>query len=90
MQLRGIIRTAVLQERPEASGQIELSLLVQGVGPGQPRRLIIPHALLVADESLDPDVMGGCSFAAEVELDPQGRGVVGQIVLAARVLRPDD
>lgn len=90
MQVRGIIRTAELVETPPESGNLELRLSVQGVGVGQPRSLVVPHALLVEDESLDPEAMAGRSFAAEYAKDDAGRAVVSQIALAGKLLRPEN
>ena len=86
MHIRGIVQTARLEENPAGSGTIEMHLSVQGVGPGQPRQLIIPHALLLADESLDADLIEGRGFAATLESEGQ-RWVVTQIAFASRVLR---
>ena len=89
MRLRGVIMSAELAENPPDSGRIELHLRLQGVGPGQPRRVVVPYEMLLADESLDPDAVAGHGFQAEAdELD--GRWVVTHLALAAnRVLRPD-
>lgn len=87
MQIRGIVQTAELEERPPGSGTIEMVLRVQGVGAGQPRRLVVPYALLLADESLDPDLITGRGFEAEVELEAE-RWLVARINLAGRLLRP--
>jgi hypothetical protein len=89
MHLRGIVQTAVLEETDPGSGTIEMILRVQGVGPGQPRKLVIPYALLLEDESLDPDLISGRRFEAEVEPD-EPRWVVTQIAFASRVLRPPE
>jgi hypothetical protein len=43
MHLRGIVQAADLEENPPGSDRIELVLRVQGVGPGQPRRIVIPY-----------------------------------------------
>jgi hypothetical protein len=90
MQVRGFIRSAELEERPAGSGTIEMVLKVQGVGPGQPRGLVVPYALLLDDSSLDPDDVVGRSFAAEVGRDTDGRWLVREIALAAKVLRPEE
>jgi hypothetical protein len=90
MRLRGVIRTAELQEFPPGSDQVELVLRVQGVGPGQPRLLVIPFPLLVADDSLDPDVIAGRGFDADAEQDDQGRWLISRIAFASKVLRPGD
>jgi hypothetical protein len=89
MQIRGIVRTATLQENPPGTDRIEMVLQVQGVGPGQPRRLVIPYELLLADPELDPDLMQGKGFQAEINHEAEGRWVVAQIAFATdRVLRP--
>jgi hypothetical protein len=86
MHIRGIVRTALLEERPPGSGTIEMILSVQGVGAGQPRKLVIPYSLLLQDESLDPDLIAGRGFEADIEPDEQ-RWVVSRIAFASRVLR---
>jgi hypothetical protein len=90
MFLHGIIQRATLEETPPESGNIEMILKVQGVGPGQPRTLVIPCALLLADESLDADLIQGRAFEAEVAEDPSRRWLVSSIAFAARVLRPPE
>jgi hypothetical protein len=88
MRIRGIVRTASLEENPPASDRIEMVLRVQGVRPDQPRLLVIPYEFLLRDESLDPDDVQGKGFDAEVAEDESGRWVVSQIAIAAgRVLR---
>jgi len=89
MQLKGIVRVAELVENPPDSGRIELQLRLQGVGPGQPRLIVVPYSLLIEEESLDPDQILGCSFQAEVE-DEGGRWLVNSIHFAGRVLRPPE
>jgi hypothetical protein len=91
MQIRGIVRTSTLQENPPGTDRIEMVLQVQGVGPAQPRRLVIPYELLLADPELDPDLMLGKGFQAEIDQDAEGRWVVAQIGFATdRVLRPPE
>ena len=90
MRLHGVVRTAELQEDPPGSDRIEMALRVQGVGPGQPRLIVIPFSLLVENESLDPDGVTGRGFEAEVGQDEQGRWLVAQIAFASRVLRPPE
>ena len=88
MQLRGIVRTATLQENPPGTDQIELVLRVQGVKPGQPRVLVVPYELLLGDASLDPDQVLGKAFQAEAGEDSSGRWVVTTISVAgSRLLR---
>lgn len=90
MKIRGLVRSAELQENPPGSDQIELILRVQGVGPGQPRTLIVPFSLLVEDASLDPENVTGRGFEAEMEQEDGQRWVVSRISFASRVLRQDD
>lgn len=88
MRIRGIVRTATLEENPPGSDQIEMVVRVQGVGAGQPRLLIVPYEILLQDPSLDPELVQGKGFQAEVVEDEVGRWVVVEISLAAgRVLR---
>jgi hypothetical protein len=88
MQIRGIVRTATLEENPPGSDQIEMVLRVQGVGAGQPRLLVVPYALLLANPELDPEIIQGKGFQAEVAQDESGRWVVTEIAFASgRVLR---
>ena len=67
MRIRGIVRTATLEEDPAGGDRIELVLRVQGVGPGQPRTLVVPYELLLADPDLDPDAVAGKGFEAEAD-----------------------
>jgi hypothetical protein len=90
MHLHGIIRTAILDETPPDSGNLEIVLKVQGVGAGQPRTMVIPHVILIQDDSLDPDVLVGRAFEADVDQDEGGRWVVTRITFASKVLRPPE
>jgi hypothetical protein len=91
MQIRGIVQTAELEENPPGSDRIEMVLWVQGVGPGQPRRLVIPYELLLQDPSLDPDLVRGHGFQAQIGQDEAGRWVVVEVGFATgRVLRASD
>jgi hypothetical protein len=90
MHLHGIIQTATLEESPPDSGNLEIVLKVQGVGPGQPRKLTIPYALLLEDETLDPENIQGRAFDAEVDQDQGGRWLVSRITFASRILRPSE
>ena len=74
MQIRGIVRTATLEENPPDSDQIEMILRVQGVGAGQPRLLVVPYALLLADPELEPEQIQGKGFQAEVADEGPGVG----------------
>ena len=84
MRVRGIIQTGALAEDPPGSDVIEMTLKVQGVGPGQPRTIVVPFELLVADPTLDPEAVAGRGFEADVvEVEPK-RWVVAAITLADR------
>jgi len=82
MQVRGIVRTATLEENPPGTDQIEMVLRVQGVRPGQPRVLVVPYELLLGDAALDPDQVLGKGFQAEAVEDASGRWVVVAIEVA--------
>lgn len=90
MRLRGVVRAADLQEEPPGSDRIELALRLQGVGPGQPRLIVVPYSILLQYETLDPDAVTGRGFEAEVGQDDRGRWVVSEIAFASRVLRSGD
>lgn len=90
MHMHGIVMSADLEEDPPGSGAIDMILRVQGVGAGQPRRIVIPYALLLRDEALDPESIQGHAFQAEVEEAAPKRWVVNEIAFANnRVLRGD-
>jgi hypothetical protein len=91
MRIKGIVRIATLQENPPGSDQIELLIRVQGVRPDQPRLLVVPYELLLSDETLDPELVQGKGFEAEVAEAADGRWVVAEIAFATgRVLRAPD
>ncbi len=90
MTLHGFIMSAELSEDPPGGDRIELTLRVQGVGPGQPRRIVVPYDLLLADPSIDADDVVGRGFEAEVEQAGPMRWEVSRLMLASRVLRPKD
>ena len=91
MRIRGIVRTATLQENPPGTDQIEMLIRVQGVRPEQPRLLVVPYGLLLGDETLDPEQVQGKGFEAEVSEDSAGRWIVTEIAFATgRVLRAPD
>jgi hypothetical protein len=88
MRIRGIVRTATLEENPPGGDRIEMVLRVQGVGAGQPRTLVIPYELLLADPDLDAEAVQGKGFEAEADEAEPGRWLVGEISLATgQVLR---
>ena len=76
MRIRGIVRTATLEENPPGSERIEMVLRVQGVGPNQPRTFVVPYELLLADPELDAESVPGKRFEAEVDEAEPGRWVV--------------
>jgi hypothetical protein len=87
MRMKGIVQTATLEENPPGSDSIEMALKVQGVGAGQPRKIIIPFELLVEDPSLEPETIAGHAFEADVEQSGD-RWLVAQITFAQkRILR---
>lgn len=91
MRIRGIVRTATLEEDPPGSDRIEMILRIQGVGPGQPRTLAVPYEVLLADPDLDPDAIQGKRFEAEVDEAAPGRWVVREIAFASgQFLRSPD
>ncbi|GAC1464759.1 MAG: hypothetical protein NVSMB9_03780 [Isosphaeraceae bacterium] len=90
MHLHGLVRTAELQESPAGSDQIELVLRVQGVGPSQPRLIVIPFSLLIEDPTLEPEGVTGRGFDADVHEEEGPRWVVDRITFAAKVLRASD
>lgn len=88
MRFRGIVMSAVLDENPPGGERIELTLWLQGVGPGKPRRIVVPYELLLSDPALDAEAVQGHGFEAEVEQDADGRWIVAAIRFAdGRVLR---
>jgi len=90
MHLHGFIMSAELGEVEAGSDEIELTLRVQGVGPGQPRRIVVPYPVLLADPSIDADDVVGRGFEAEVTQAGPSRWEVSRLALAARVLRSRD
>lgn len=90
MILHGFVMSAELAEESPGSDRIELTLRIQGVGPGQPRRIVVPYDLLLADPSIDADDVVGRGFEAEAEPVGPSRWEVRRLALAARVLRPKE
>ena len=69
---------------------VEMHLRLQGVGPGQPRRVVVPFELLLRDPSLEPETIAGKAFQAEVVEAAPGRWVVADIAFGERrVLRSE-
>ncbi len=90
MHLRGIIQSAILEENPSGSAIIEMLLRVQGVGPGQPRTLVVPYEMLLKDENLEPETVSGRAFEAEVDQAPDQRWKVTRISFASRIFRASE
>jgi hypothetical protein len=84
MQIRGIVRAAILCENPPGSDRIEMAISVQGVGRDKPRQLIVPFEVLIQDASLDPDAIEGHAFQAEIRQDKTTRWIVEEITFAQR------
>lgn len=88
MLIRGVIQSAELRELGE--DQVEMDVRVQGVGPGQPRRLVVPFGLLVADPTLEPDTIAGHGFEAVLDEPTPGRWIASEFrVMPRRVLRSE-
>ena len=87
MTLHGFVMSAELAEESPGGERVELTIRLQGVGPGQPRRIVVPHDLLLADPSIDADDVVGRNFEADVEQDGPSRWVVSRLALASHVLR---
>jgi hypothetical protein len=90
MILHGFVMSAELGEETPNCERIELTLRIQGVGPGQPRRIVVPYDLLLADPSIDADDVVGRGFEAEVDQAAPNRWEVKRLSLAAKVLRPKE
>ncbi len=91
MRLHGIVQTAELAENPPGGERVEMLLRLQGVGRGQPRLVVVPFEMLLADPALDPESVPGHGCEAEVEQNAEGRWIVAEIHVAGRsVLRPPD
>jgi hypothetical protein len=88
MTLHGFVMSAELAEETPGSERVELILRIQGVGPGQPRRIAVPYDLLLADPTIDADDIIGRGFEAEVDQAGATRWEVRRLSLAAKVLRP--
>ncbi len=90
MQIHGIVMTADLVEAPNDPDAVEIHLMVQGVKPGQPRRIVIPMSVLIEQPDIEAETIRGHGFEAEVSEESPKRWVVETIQFAARrVLRPE-
>ena len=66
-------------------------LRVQGVGAGQPRRIVIPFDLLLQDQDIEPEAVAGHAFQAEViEAEPKRWLVTAIAFTHHRILRKDE
>lgn len=90
IRIRGIVQAAELVEVDPEAGLIEMVIKAQGVGPNQPRRLVVPHDLLLADLELDPESVQGKGFEALAQENADGRWIVSAIALAGRMLKAND
>jgi hypothetical protein len=91
MHIHGIVMSGILEENPPGSDVIEMVLRIQGVGAGQPRRIVIPYEVLLRDPNLEPDTIAGHAFQAEVVEVESNRWVVRDIAFAQnRVLREEE
>jgi hypothetical protein len=90
MHIHGIVMTATLAEVVGDADRVEMHLVVQGVGPGQPRRVVVPMKILIAEPEIEPESVVGHAFDAEVREEGPKRWVVDAISFASRrVLRPE-
>ena len=88
MQLRGIVMSAALDENPPGSERIELTLWLQGVGPGKPRRIVVPYELLLSDPCARRRSRPGPRLRGRGRARRAGRWIVAAIGFAdGRVLR---
>lgn len=88
MTLKGFIQAAELVEDPAGDDRVMMLLRLQGVSPGQPRKMILPFELLLAQEDLDVDQMAGRAFRAECSAVENGCGIAAAIEVGpSRVLR---
>lgn len=88
MTIRGFIRSAELLQDPGSEERVHLAAAVQGVAPGQPRKILIPFEILIAHDEIDPDTIAGRAFRAEIASVENGLGIVAAIEVGpGRILR---
>lgn len=88
MTIKGFIQSAELVEDPTDENQVRMIARVQGVSPGQPRRISISFELLLEHEEIDPDTIVGRSFLGDYSAVDQGMAVMETIEIGpARILR---
>ncbi|MCY2934099.1 MAG: hypothetical protein NT172_08040 [Planctomycetota bacterium] len=88
MTLKGFIQSAELVEDSSGPDRVMMIVRVQGVGPGQPRKILVPFEILVEQDELDAETMAGRAFRAECTGVENAMGLVNAIEVGpARVLR---
>ena len=91
MTLKGFIQSAELVEDTSGPDRVMMIARVQGVGPGQPRKILIPFEILIIQDELDVEQMAGRAFRAECSGVENAFGLVIAIEVGpARVLRNAD
>lgn len=88
MTIKGFIQSAELVQDPADEDRVMMVARVQGVGAGQPRKILIPFEILVAQDDLEPETMAGRAFNAVYEQIDQAAAIVTAIEVGpGRVLR---
>jgi hypothetical protein len=88
MMIKGFIQSAELVEDTSDADRVMMVARVQGVGAGQPRKILIPFEILVAQDDLDPDTMAGRAFLGTYEEVIQAMALIQTIEVGpSRVLR---
>jgi hypothetical protein len=91
MTLKGFIQSAELVEDTSGADRVMMIVRVQGVGPGQPRKILIPFEILIVQDDLEAETMGGRAFRAECSGVENAMGMVTAIEVGpSRVLRNPD
>ncbi len=91
MTLKGFIQSAELVEDTSGPDRVMMIVRVQGVGPGQPRKILIPFEILIVQDDLEAETMGGRAFRAECSGVETALGMVTAIEVGpSRVLRNPD
>ncbi|MFM7593907.1 MAG: hypothetical protein ACKO85_19135 [Isosphaeraceae bacterium] len=88
MTIKGFIQSADLLQDPASEDRVMMIARVQGVGPGQPRKILIPFEILVAQEDLDPNTMAGRTFLGSYDQVIEGTALITYLEVGpGRVLR---
>lgn len=88
MTIKGFIQSADLLQDPASDDRVMMLARVQGVGPGQPRKIIIPFEILVAQDNLEPETMAGRAFQGSYDEVVEGTALITFIEVGpGRVLR---